>query len=392
MEAILESEAYGHEIFEDFGADYLLPFPAKVLARVESSKQAELRDLVRNYAPKSPGCYGMIDAVGRLIYVGKSKYLRSRLLSYFMPNHEDEKAGRIIQATHCVVWETQPSEFAALLREQQLIRMFKPRFNVVGIPNRQKSLFLCLGRSTAAMFYVANEADSQAIAWEGPLMGAGRVRRAAEILNRGFKLRDCSNQTTMLFLDQRQLFDLEARAVCVRHEMQTCLGPCAYGCSRRDYQNQVDAARGFLKGDSTGLVDELEKRMQLAAERLHYEQAARFREDHLVMKWLVKRLEDHARVRNRLTCIYPVKGIDGRDVWYFIRRGVVEHAIRAPKTKRGEPKAAQEVQRWLDSDNSIGTRYQRREETLAIVAGWFRKNPDEQKELLLPKELLATQF
>ncbi len=238
MEAILESEVFGHETFVNFGADFLLPHPQQELARIESSNQAELRDLVRKYAPKSPGCYGMIDAVGRLSYVGKSKFLRSRLLSYFMPNHEDEKAGRIIQTAHRIVWETQPSEFAALLREQQLIRTFKPRFNVVGIPNRQKSLFLCLGKSPAATFYVANEADSQAIAWEGPLVGAGRVRRAAEILNRGFKLRDCSNQTTMMFLDQRQLFDLEARAVCVRHEMKTCLGPCAFGCSKREYYNK----------------------------------------------------------------------------------------------------------------------------------------------------------
>ncbi len=69
-----------------------------------------------------------------------------------MPNHEDEKAGRIIQTAHTIVWETQPSEFAALLREQQLIRTFKPRFNVVGIPNRQKSLFLCLGKSPARPF------------------------------------------------------------------------------------------------------------------------------------------------------------------------------------------------------------------------------------------------
>ncbi len=103
-----------------------------------------------------------------------------------------------------------------------------------------------------------------------------------------------------MFLDQRQLFDLEARAVCVRHEMKTCLGPCAFGLFKTRVSTTSEAARAFLKGQSTKLVDELEARMRLAAERFHFEQAIRFREDHRVMSWLVKRLADHAQARNRI--------------------------------------------------------------------------------------------
>jgi excinuclease ABC subunit C len=386
MDAIL-----GEETFVDFGPDVLLPFPRQPAACVEAESQNELRDLVRGFAPTRPGVYGMVDAVGRLIYVGKSKSLRHRLLSYFMPTNEDEKAGRIVQSAFRIVWETQPSEFAALLREQHLIRTFRPRFNVQGIPNRQKSLFLCLGRGPAATFYAAGEADPKAIAWEGPLIGAGRVRRAAEVLNRAFLLRDCSNKTNFQFREQRQLFDLELRASCVRHEMQTCLGPCAQGCSRGEYRRSAEAAEEFLRGRAPDLLSRLEARMLRAAEQLHFEQAIRFREDLRVVKWLQSRLVDHARARAWLTCVYPVRGVDGRDIWYFVRRGVVEHAIRAPKNKRSESVALRAVEEWQACDNIVGTKYARREETLAIVAGWFRKKPDEQAKLMLGSSALAAE-
>src|SRR5690606_25603617 len=118
-----------------------------------SGSSAALRADVRRYVPRVPGVYGMLDTLGRLIYVGKSKCLRNRLLSYFLPNNEEDKAGRIVQSTCAIVWEYQPSDFAALLREQNLIRVFQPRYNVQGIPRRQQPIYVCLGHAPAEQFY-----------------------------------------------------------------------------------------------------------------------------------------------------------------------------------------------------------------------------------------------
>lgn len=376
----------GIEKFEGFGFDPYLPYDSAPLQRIEGSSVQELRDAVRSRAPRMPGVYGMLDAAGRLIYVGKSKLLRSRLLSYFLPNSEDEKAGRIVQSTVEIVWETLPSDFASLLREQYLIRTFRPRFNVQGVPNRQKSLFLCLGRSPAAMFYVGNDLDPKAVAWEGPLLGANRVRRAADVLNRYFQLRDCSNQTSIQFGGQLPLFDLEIRSGCVRHEMQTCLGPCAGGCSQKQYDSAVQSAIAYLKGSPSVVALELKRKMELAATRQHFEQAARFRDDYQILEWLSKRLEEHGRIRTECTGIFPVSGDDGRSIWYCIRRGVVEQAIRGPKTARERPRAFREANDWLESGNRVGSRFVRREENLAIVASWFRKNPEARQSLFNPHE------
>lgn len=375
------------ELFDGFGHDALLPYPPRSLGRVNATDTKALRDHVRLNAPRLPGVYGMIDIAGRLIYVGKSKLLRNRLLSYFLPNSEDEKAGRIIQSAQTIVWETQPSEFAALLREQWLIRTYQPKYNVQGIPNRQKSVFLCLGRGPAETFYVSRELDPKAVAWDGPLVGAGRVRRAAEILNRYFQLRDCSNQTRFRFTDQMRLFDLEVRAGCVRHEIESCLGPCVQACSRKNYLHQVNNAANFLKGESTTMISELESQMLTAAKRTHFEQAAKYREDLQVIRWLTNRLADHAHARDSFTCIYPVVGEDGRDVWYLIRRGVVEHAVAAPRDGNQFRSVRSEIHQWKNSDQTVGVKYVRREETLAIVSSWFRKNLHEKKRIRVIDDL-----
>ncbi len=113
MEAVLSED-----VFVDFGEDTLYPYASPGLQSVDADSTAQLRAQVRQQLPREPGVYGMLDVIGRLIYVGKSKSLRNRVLSYFLPNNEEDKAGRIVQSTRTIVWETQPSEFAALVREQ----------------------------------------------------------------------------------------------------------------------------------------------------------------------------------------------------------------------------------------------------------------------------------
>jgi excinuclease ABC subunit C len=242
-------------------------------------------------------------------------------------------------------------------------------------------VFLCLGRKPAETFYVSRDVDPKAVAWEGPLMGAIRVTRVAEVLNRFFQLRDCSEKTKFQFSGQLQLFDLEIRPGCVRHEIGNCVGPCVQGCSRSTYQKQVDLATDFLLGRDESILVEIERLMNTAAQGLHFEQAGRYRDDLNLVKWMVNRLQDHANARERLTCIYSVQGCDQRPIWYLIRRGVVEHAVEAPKTARITKTLEKQLRQWHESDNTVGTGYVRCEENLAIVSGWFRKNAAEQHML-----------
>jgi excinuclease ABC subunit C len=372
--------------FVDFGDDRLFPFPTAPLGRITAKRLSEMRKLVQTRTPKLPGVYGMIDARQRLTYVGKSKSLRGRLLTYFLPNQAEEKQGRIVESARQIVWEVQPSEFAALLREQALIRHWTPRWNVQGIPQRQRPVYLCLGRSPAT-FYLSRLPDPKALGCEGPFQGARRMSRIVEVLNQHFRLRDCGNRQKMHFADQLSLFDVEQRPGCLRFEIGTCLGPCVGGCSRTAYQKQVLHAQRFLSGDDCAPLDKLRDGMRTAAKLQQFELASRERNDLVSLEYLQQKLTLLARARREYSFIYAAPAPADRSVWYLIAQGQVIDAIPAPLGARALQKQTQALGQWRERLR-LGeeTNYMY---TLPLVAAWFRKYPEELRRTFLPEEAPA---
>lgn len=391
--------ALADEVFNGFGDDQLFPFPRTGLSQIDGSTPEELRHGVRCFVPRCPGVYGMLDPLGRLVYVGKSKLLRNRLLSYFLPNNEEDKAGRIVQSSHSIVWEPQPSEFAALLREQFLIRNFQPRFNVQGLPKRQQPVFICLGRSPAEQLYTARKEDVKATTQIGPLFGATRANRAIEVLNRVFRLRDCSSKQACSFTDQLQLFDIELRPGCIRLEIDSCLGPCIAACSRKSYESEVGRARDFLLGKDEEALELLETQMCSASADFQFERATVLREDLKAVRWLFRRATDLAKAREQYTFVYPVRGTDCQskpgelstkyDIWYLIRRGIIESAIAAPLTESEKRRTRSYLKNWFERDKDVGGEHSPRPETLALVTSWFRNNKKELSNTFAPGQTRA---
>jgi excinuclease ABC subunit C len=184
------------------------------------SRRADRR-LLREFCPRAPGVYGMIDEQDQLIYVGKAKRLRNRLLSYFHEQARDAKAGEIISHTRRIIWERTPHELVALARELELIRRFLPRFNVQGRPDRFGRHYVCLGRAPAPYVFVTDEPTRRADVCFGPLRGRERLSRAARYLNQHFRLRDCPDRVPMIFREQMRMFDETPTAQCPRFDMET---------------------------------------------------------------------------------------------------------------------------------------------------------------------------
>jgi excinuclease ABC subunit C len=334
----------------------------------------------------------MVDALGRLVYVGKSKLLRNRLLSYFIPGNSDEKAGRIVDLARSIVWEVQPSEFAALLREQSLIRRWQPTLNVVGMPHRRQPAFLCLGRGPAEQFYIARQFDPSASACHGPFFGTGQLQRAIEILNRHFLLRDCSQKTTTHLTDQLSLFVIESRAGCLRAELGTCVAPCQVGSSRAQYVAQEKLAKQFLSGEPLDVVAQLESEMHRASSGRHFERAARLLEDIKTMKWLVNKLGQHRTARESSPRIYwepaettvPASALNrypAHGILYLLRQGGVEHAVACPSNDRQWKGLRRSIAEWYTSDQKFDSQYLRSVDSLGLVSAWFQKNPRFKKRL-----------
>jgi excinuclease ABC subunit C len=338
--------------------------------------------------PKRPGVYGMIDASGTLIYLGKAKALRSRLLSYFRARSRDPKAGRILRETRAITWEHASSEFAALLRELELIRAWRPRFNVRGQPHRFRRAYICLGRRPAPYAFLAQRPPAGVLASFGPVPAGRRTREALRLCNDWFQLRDCPQSQTMHFADEGELFPTLRRAGCLRHEIGTCLGPCAGACTRTLYHDHVRAARNFLCGAST-ILEEIERDMTAASTALAFERAARLRDRLEAFRWLQEHLQRIRLARRRHSFIYPISDPRGQGVWYLIHRGGVQRAIAAPVDAAARQEAVRSVREvYRKKQPRLEPAAVGEIEAVLLVAAWFRRHPEERARCLRPGELL----
>jgi excinuclease ABC subunit C len=337
-----------------------------------------LRAKVRKDCPRLPGVYGVVNVNGELVYVGKAKSLRARLLSYFRPRSRDPKAGCILRQARALVWEVLPSEFAALLRELELIRCWQPRLNVQSQPRRRRRCYVCLGRQPAPYVFLANRPAARPTACFGPVPACRTVRDAVRYLNDLFRLRDCPRAQVMVYADQHEMFPSPRTAGCIRHELGACLGPCAAFCSRRQYADQVRAARAFLDGTETSLLPAIERDMTAAATVLAFERAAGLRDKLGVLRWLRERLDRLRQIRSQHTFIYPVPGHDGNELWYVIHQGQVKVAIPAPRCPEDERTALRTIEKMC-KDKRCGPGPIPLEEIdgVLLVAAWFRRRPEE---------------
>lgn len=366
-----------------FGIDPLCPDGVRRIEFVGDARRARLRDKFKKSCPQVPGVYGMIDKHGDLIYVGKSKQLRSRVMSYFADSHRKEKGGRIIAGARAIQWETQPSEFASLLREQQLIRKFSPRWNVQGVPKRQRPVYLCLGRNPATFFVAAKPpaASASLVAIEGPFYGVGRMRLAVDTLNKTFGLRDCSNKQVFHFQDQLDLFDMQYRPGCLRLETGTCLGPCAAACTRTDYGVAVNAAQSFMEGFNHEPLVVTRDAFERAMQNQQYELAGRFHATIKSLEYIDRKLSLLSSARRTHTFVYDVPGYDGRNRWYFIRHGEVADVVIAPRDKTDHRRIKPQINRWRKiSKTTISRGDGDYPHTLSVVAPWFRRNKNEMQQ------------
>jgi excinuclease ABC subunit C len=367
--------------FLDFGPSAVLPTAGRS-ARIEGSKPAALRVQVRLLAPNKPGVYGMLDKDDQLIYVGKAKNLRTRLHSYFRKKGRAPKAGKIIAQAKSIVWELVPSEFASLLRELELIRRWRPRWNVQGQPLRRRLTFVCLGRAPAPYLFLSRKITARVQAAFGPITASRQALEAVRRLNDWFKLRDCPQPQEMIFPDQGELFPGIRPAGCLRLEIGTCLGPCTGTCERSDYQEQARRASDFLTGHDLTPLQAMYAEMQAAALAEQYERAAALRDRWTALNWLADRLSRVRKAQREMSFIYPVAGLDGGATWYLIHGARTVAVFKAPVDDATRDAAAEKIRAIYRGRSELLESYEHAD-SMMIVMQWFRKHPREREKCFM---------
>jgi excinuclease ABC subunit C len=346
--------------------------------RALADRLAALAATVKEGAAPRPGVYRMLSEDGAVLYVGKSKRLRARLLGYFRSAPRD-KGAKILRETHKIEWDYAPSEFAALREELRLIKRFRPPFNVMAKRDRSHYAFVRITGGPVPKLAVARARAGGDGLYYGPFVGPDLVAQAVHELGDALGLRDCADSVPMRYSDQPELIPLGPRAPgCIRHEIHKCLGPCVGACSARAYGEAVDLARAFLEGASEGPIDRFRREMEAHSRALSYERAALYRDK---LRRLERLRDQFVHLRfalESLSFVYPVPGFGGDDRVYVIRRGTVRAERAAP---RSTPDRF-ELQRLIDEvfqpgEPARGAVRLHEIDEILLLSSWFRRFPDE---------------
>jgi excinuclease ABC subunit C len=371
------------EPFTGFSRSDFWPFRSRLKTLAVSDELADVRRTIRDTCPARAGVYGMVDARDQLIYVGMSIALRKRLVTYFQGGASIRKECRIAEGTNRLVWEVVGHELAAQLRELELIRRHQPRFNVRGRQPDRPLGYIYISREDAPRVRVARRVPRGVRYSWGPLQISWRIKEALEVFNRAFKLTDCPASVPMHFADQQRLFSLELRPECLRHEMGTCLGPCAGQCTRSQYSAQLRAARAFLDGHDRSELTRLEEQLQEASQLCEYERAASVRDRLERLQYLFDRLELLREPALPAQFVYPAD-VGRRQVWYLLADGRVVGATSAPDSHAAAGKCLRRLRRAYQS--AVGGEELLHRPARQIVSAWFRARREELRAILSPED------
>jgi excinuclease ABC subunit C len=217
--------------------------------------------------PRRPGVYRMQDARGDVLYVGKARALKNRVTSYTQVNKLPKRLQRMVAQTRSMTIVTTRTEAEALLLEAQLIKRFRPAYNV--LLRDDKSFPFILLREDHAFPRIQKHRGARRIKGQyyGPFASAGSVTRTLNALQKLFLLRSCSDS----------YFENRTRP-CLLFQIKRCSAPCVGRIEAADYDELVGEAKEFLGGKSTGVQTRLSKLMAQASDRQDFELAAVYRD------------------------------------------------------------------------------------------------------------------
>jgi len=217
--------------------------------------------------PKSPGVYRMINHKGDILYVGKAKNLPNRLKSYVLEKNHIIRTERMLSQTHKIEITTTSNESEALLLEANLIKKFKPKFNIllkddksfpfiyIGNKNKWSQLTKHRGKKDKDGFYF------------GPFASAGSANWTIKMIQKIFQLRVCNDT----------VFKNRTRP-CILYQIKRCSGPCVGYINENEYKKTVDDAIKFVSGKSRKIQKNLSEQMEIASEELDFEKAVILRD------------------------------------------------------------------------------------------------------------------
>lgn len=244
--------------------------------------------------PLLPGVYIMKNADGEIIYIGKAKALKNRVSQYFgSQNRHPVKVRKMVENVDHFDYIVTGSEFEALVLECSLIKQHSPKYNILLKDDKGYSYIRISEGEYRKISAVFNKKDDGS-EYIGPYLSSYSVRQSVDAANKIFKLPQCNKVFPRDFGKSRP---------CLNYYISQCCGLCTGKIKKSDYDEAVDGAIAFLKGDSRDIIADLRAKMEKAAEELDFEQAAKLRD----------RINSIERIKEKQKVVY--KSVEEQDVF-----------------------------------------------------------------------------
>ena len=262
--------------------------------------------------PASPGVYLFKDAGGGVLYVGKAAYLRDRVRSYFAPSAGlPIKTQRLVERVADIDFMVTDSEQEALLLECNLIKKYRPRYNVRLKDDKDYPYLKIDLQEPFARIYITRRWEQDGARYFGPFASAGSVRQTLQVLKKLFPFRNC----------KRKIDGRDKRA-CIEYDIHRCWGPCIGAVGRAEYDQVLHRVVLFLEGKDDQIKRQLRHEMGEAAERLEFERAAVLRDQLQAVERVTERQKISSTLRQDLDVVALARFRDLAYVQaFFIRNG-----------------------------------------------------------------------
>ena len=229
-----------------------------------------LRSIVMNL-PETPGIYQYLDSEGTIIYVGKAKNLKRRVYSYFAKGHESRKTRVLVTRIADIRYIVVNTEEDALLLENNLIKKYRPRYNVL-LKDDKSYPSICVSNEYFPRVFKTRKLIRDGSTYFGPYSHVPSMMAMLELIKRLYPLRTCNLALTPENITAGKF------KVCLEYHIKNCKGPCIGAQSHDEYMKSIAEIREILKGNTQSISNALMEEMQKLAEELRFEEAQKVKE------------------------------------------------------------------------------------------------------------------
>ena len=236
---------------------------------------AHLKSIVQSL-PEKPGTYQYYDSEHTIIYVGKAKNLKSRVSSYFYKEVDRFKTKVLVSKIHDISYTVVNTEEDALLIENQLIKQYKPKYNVL-LKDGKTYPSICVTNEYFPRIFKTRTINKHSGTFYGPYSHIGSMYAILEIIKKLYKPRTCRYPITKEGIEQGKY------KPCLEYHLHNCRAPCINKQSYEDYQEAIKQAQEILKGNTRNVQQMLKQKMQKYAEELKFEDAELCKQRYLAL-------------------------------------------------------------------------------------------------------------